>query len=322
MKRTVIIILFLFACKSFAGPYSPQAGVEGSIAVDMYDPNIQQWASGVEITRGLNDINDPDYGDANHGEPYHCLGHAYDGSGDNPSYGVCSLGDAGQAILTFDTPIMDREGYDFAVFENAINSLDGDFLELAFVYVSSTGNEEDYVLFPSVSLTPTDEQVHTTGTIDTTNIHNLAGKFLHTYGTPFDLSELKGADPNLNIYKITHIKLVDVVGTISPDYSDWISYDSQGNIINDPWPNEEDYPYLNYAGGFDLDAVGVMNMRVLYADFDSTDTVDFFDFQRMAKAFGTLQGQAGYDPACDISETADGIIDFRDMKILFKEWMK
>jgi hypothetical protein len=46
---------------------------------------------------------------------------------------------------------------------------------------------------------------------------------------------------------------VDVVGSITPAYA---TYDSQGNMVNDPWPT----PYS--SSGFDLDAVGVINQLV------------------------------------------------------------
>ena len=46
-----------------------------------------------------------------------------------------SLGDGGYAVVTFDKPITNGPGYDFAVFENGLND---SFLELAFVVVSWT----------------------------------------------------------------------------------------------------------------------------------------------------------------------------------------
>jgi hypothetical protein len=70
------------------------------------------------------------------------------------------------------------------------------------------------------------------------------------YGTSFDLSELTGT-VDLNISAITHVRIIDVVGSLDPEYA---RYDSLGNIINDPWRT----PYE--TGGFDLDAVAVMNI--------------------------------------------------------------
>jgi hypothetical protein len=85
--------------------------------------------------------------------------------------------------------------------------------------------------------------------LNPTYLHNLAGKYRGEQGTPFDLGELP-RDPKLDLGRITHVRIVDVVGSINPA---WGSYDSEGRIIKDPFPTRFE------SGGFDLDAVGVMN---------------------------------------------------------------
>jgi len=160
--------------------------------------------------------------------------------------GVVSLGDGGSAICTFQYPIKNGIGNDFAVFEN---SFDDTFLELAFVEVSSDGI--NFVRFPSHSLTDTTLQTNTFGTTDATKINNLAGKYRSSYGTPFDLQELS-SNPILNINYITHVKIIDVVGSVNKQYA---KRDSYNNMINDPWPT----PFPN--GGFDLDAIGVIHQN-------------------------------------------------------------
>jgi len=202
---------------------------------------IINWATNVSITRGYQNIMTPSLGLASFGEPSNGIGKA-DGE-------VVSLGDRGEAIITFTTPIINGEGCDFAVFENSAKYQELPFLELAFVEVSSNG--VDFFRFPAVSNTQTATQ---TGGFDSTNpdnVYNLAGKHLTYYGTPFDLEELKNID-GLDINNITHIKIIDVVGSINPNYA---SYDSNGNIINDPFPT----PFN--SSGFDLDAVGVINQK-------------------------------------------------------------
>ncbi|MFN6048554.1 MAG: T9SS C-terminal target domain-containing protein, partial [Bacteroidota bacterium] len=62
------------------------------------------------------------------------MGTAAGAEGPAASNGVVSLGDGGIATLTFDPPITNGDGFDFAVFENTF--LDT-FLELAFVEVST-----------------------------------------------------------------------------------------------------------------------------------------------------------------------------------------
>ena len=92
------------------------------------------------------------------------------------------------------------------------------FLELAFVEVSSDGN--NFFRFNSVSLTPTNTQVGGFGVLDTTNLHNLAGKYCAGYGTPFDLEELKDVNSLLDVNSITHVRIIDVVGYVQPaDFS-------------------------------------------------------------------------------------------------------
>ena len=174
------------------------------------------------------------YGTENDG-----IGAATEATGD-----VVSLGDYGIAVLTFDIPIQNGDGYDFAVFENSLNNT---FLEMAFVEVSSDG--VNYFRFPCVSNSPTDVQVDNGGSVDPTLVHNLAGKYRAGWGTPFDLEELAGTE-GLDVNNITHIRLVDVVGCVDARYA---TRDSHGHIINDPYPT----PF--HSSGFDLDGVAVMN---------------------------------------------------------------
>ena len=110
----------------------------------------------------------------------------------------------------------------------------------------------DFFRFPSVSLTQTTTQVGSYGTLDPTNLYDLAGKDPAGYGTPFDLQELAGVSPLLNVNDVTEVRIVDCVGDINPAYA---TYDSQGNIVNGPWPA------YSSAGseGFCLAGVGVLN---------------------------------------------------------------
>lgn len=218
-------------------------GTEGCQAIRYNDPAILGWATTCTINRGLQNAAEPSVY-ASFGSEENAIG-AIDTIN---SMNVVSLGDYGTAVLTFDVPIQNGEGYDFAVFENGF---DATFLELAFVEVSSDGI--NYFRFPAISNTPTDEQVGPYGTLDCSKLNNLAGKYQAGWGTPFDLEDLPD-DTLLDKNNITHVKLVDVVGSINPRYA---TRDSRGHIINDPYPN-------NVQGGgeksgFDLDGVCVMN---------------------------------------------------------------
>jgi len=234
----VLFLCFSIICKA---QFPPPAGQPGSTAIFKDSSVFIGWATGCKVHRGYIEISDTSFtylGDnkANYGAEGSALGKADDAP--------VSLGDGGYAVVTFDKPVTNGPGYDFAVFENGLND---SFLELAFVEVSSDG--VNFFRFPSVSNTQTNEQVPTFGSVDATKIDNLAGKYRALYGTPFDLEILSGT-PGLDINRVTHIKIIDVVGCIQPAFA---TYDSKGNIINDPWPT----PFN--TGGFDLDAVGIIH---------------------------------------------------------------
>ena len=207
----VAVSLLAWTAAMTAGPYAPPAGEPNSTAIYMDDPNFVAWATGITVQRGCVDISDLSKGYTSYGEPENALGKAEG----NTELTVVSLGDGGMATLTFEHAIANGPGYDFAVFENSFSD---DFLELAFVEVSSDGN--NFFRFNSVSLTPTNTQVGSFGALDTTNLHNLAGKYCAGYGTPLDLQELKDVNSLLDVNSITHVRIIDVVGYVRPaDFS-------------------------------------------------------------------------------------------------------
>lgn len=222
-----------------AGPFCGIVGTEGCNAVHYSDTNIKGWASACTLNLGHYDIADPDSPIVSYGSAEEAVGAVVEGN-----LAVVSLGDGGTATLSFDHPIVNGEGYDFAVFENSFND---SFLELAFVEVSTDG--ENFVRFPSTSLTSSCANVGGYGGIDATFIDNLAGKYRTGYGTPFDLEQLRDS-ANINIDSIMFVRIVDVVGSVAPEYA---TYDQFGNIVVDP------YPTNSYSSGFDLDGVAVLN---------------------------------------------------------------
>ena len=233
-KITLIITLGVLTA---GAQYAPAVGQQGTTAIHQDSSVIVSWASSCVLTLGYMDVTDPSNGTTSVGTEQSAIGKA-DG------LDVVSLGDGGVAVLTFPKTIKNGTGPDFAVFENSFSD---SFLELAFVEVSSDGL--NYVRFPATSLTQTSTQVPTYGVIETTKLNNLAGKYRAKYGTPFDLEDLKDST-RVNINAITHVKIVDVVGSTNSAYA---SYDKDGNIVNDPFPTAFS------SGGFDLDAVAVIN---------------------------------------------------------------
>ena len=239
MKHLSLILFSLFTLNTlFAqGPYAPAVGNVGTTAIHKDSLVFEAWATTCDLQRGWQNIADTSLGQPTIGTNVS----ATDASMVN---GLVSMGDGGIATLTFNGFIYDDTGADFAVFEN---SFDGMFLELAFVEVSSDGI--NFFRFDAVSLTPNTVQLDNNAQMDATYIHNLAGKYRAGYGTPFDLAELDGIS-GLDISQITHVRVIDVVGSINPLFG---TYDSQNNIINDPYPTP--FP----SGGFDLDAIGVIH---------------------------------------------------------------
>ncbi|MGB1120055.1 MAG: hypothetical protein ACPGYR_06135 [Chitinophagales bacterium] len=198
------------------------------------DPAVVSWGDSVQITRGYQDLADSSLGLAGYGVVSYALGEA-DGN-------VVSLGDGGEATYFFASGIPNGDGPDVAIFENAMDMGGGQFFaELAFVEVSVDGIE--YYRFPCQSLTQTNGQVNGFGGIMAYDVQGFAGIHPAQIGTLFDLEEIDALNPLDTVY---YVRCIDVIGSVDPTLG---SYDSQGNLINDPYPT----PYA--SSGFDLDAV-------------------------------------------------------------------
>ena len=155
---------------------------------------------------------------------------------------IVSLGEGGEITLGFESGIEDGLGPDFLLFENSFSD---EFLEFAFVEVSSDG--ETFVRFDSASLT--EDPVGRFGGIDPAGVGALPGRYRQGWGSPHDLGDLRqrpevrsGA---LDLRHVVQVRLIDVVGHGTV-------FDSFGRPIYDPTPTYE-------SAGFDLDAVGVLN---------------------------------------------------------------
>jgi hypothetical protein len=225
------------------GSFAPQVGLPGSTALPADSSCFRDWAIACTATLGPQQAGVSNSPSVSSGALTYAIGKA-----DAPL--TLSLGDGGDATLQFSAPIYDGPGFDFAVFENGFLQGEAAFLELAFVEVSSNGM--DFFRFPAISETDTSTQIGSFEVLDASQLHNLAGKYIAQFGTPFDLSEL----PDTNLLdkaNITHVRIIDCVGSIDPSLS---SRDAEGHIINDPWPTNFE------SGGFDLDGVGVINSRI------------------------------------------------------------
>jgi hypothetical protein len=232
-----IAIAIIFTTLTCSAQFDGAGGELGSKSIDKDNSSITAWATSAVIQRGKLQINQSNNSLATLGDSSGAIG-PFDGN-------VLSLGDSGVVTLGFDEPIINSEGYDFAVFENGFRVGFSYYLELAHVEVSDNGT--DFVRFPSESLSDTSYQTDNFGYTDPVKLKNLAGKHQAPYGTLFDLEEI-GLD------QINYIRIVDVIGSVNDSFG---TRDSKGRIINDPWPT----PFA--SNGFDLDAVAVVNGAML-----------------------------------------------------------
>ena len=243
IKRISILMLAMVPVALWA-QFAPAQDKPGTTAMHADSSAFVAWATGCTVERGPMRIDKPENGLASYGADSLALGVP------GGTFDVVSLGDGGKAVLTFASPIYNGPGPDFAVFENGFaNAQDPETwaLELGFVEVSSDG--VNFFQFPAVTYVQSETQLGNAGSIDPAQLHNFASKYGAFYGTPFDLDEVED-NVLLDKNHITHVRIVDVVGNIDPQYA---TYDSEGHIINDPWPT-------GFASsGMDLDAVGVIH---------------------------------------------------------------
>lgn len=207
--------------------------------------------------------------------------------GDMSSTQISNGGSPGTITLTFAKPIENLSGADFVIFENGMIAdtnqggagAGGLFAELAYVEVSDGG--ETFVRIPAASLTAA--QTGPYGSIDPTNVHNLAGKHVNgggdSWGTPFDL-----ADAGLT--RATHVRLVDVPGNGA-------FLDASARPIYDAWKTFG-------SGGFDLEAVGVISAEMSFSEWPQLEPLD------------PSERGAGDDPdgdgLCNLLEYAFGLL--------------
>jgi hypothetical protein len=350
----IAIILFVLTGVTRAGPYN-EPGINGYIGPDwkhaspgdlnaVLNPIFRGWATAVKSYQPA-----PGVG-ADWNNPGKALGPA---TGDN--FDIVSLGDLsqgqinqgvppGRITLVFGNPydsndpnhIRDVNGFDFVVFENAFLStwtkpeygiIAGKmFAELGYVEVSSDG--VNFARFPSVSLTS--GPVGAYGTIEISNIYNLAGKHPNAggvcTGTPFDLSEIVD-EPNVvsglvDINNISYVRIVDIPG--SGNFYDNAVKHIDPNTGNNYVANHPIYDaWLTWdSGGFDLEAIGVLHEQEYSADINLDGVVDFYDFAVFAYAWRGHFGGANWVMRCDLAEPKDYIINMLDYAVFANQWLK
>jgi len=329
------------------GPYT-EVGISGYInpnnrgqyADPLNDPNavvnpiFKGWATAVADYEPAPGV------DAQWADPGNALGPA---AGDKLD--IVSLGDLnrqqiddglppGRITLSFDEPIRQQDGYEFVVFENGFTSdvsletgsVEGlMFAELGYVEVSTNG--VDFARFAAVSLTT--EPVGSYGTMEISNVYNLAGKHPNGTGTPFDLQEIAG-DPMVvsglvDINDIRYVRIVDIPG--SGDFYDQASahIDPASGAVREYY--SDDHPIYDAwvtfgSGGVDVEAVGVLEEQKYSADIDLNGVVDMYDFALLASAWHSRFGRPGWIGRCDLAEPKDLFIDDADFDVFVAQWLE
>ena len=354
-----IIFICMIANAAIAGPYT-ESGINGYIDTATWrhanpqdsgtilNPIFRAWATGWLEYSPSDTVW---FGAGVWNDPNKSLGPV---TGQN--YDIVSLGELTDAEIEQGAPpghitlvfgdrydgsdedvIRNGAGYDFVVFENAmiaaqpkpnVGIIAGQIsAELGYVEVSSNGR--DFARFPCVSLTPT--RVGPYGTIEISNIHNLAGKHPNAngicMGTPFDLTDIAN-HPSVkaglvDLDNIRYVRIVDVPGSgdffdeavayIDPDTMPvWSNY-SANHAIYDFWPTRG-------SGGFDLEAIGVLNEQQYPADINLDGIVDMFDLAILASAWQVHFGQPDWFGRCDLAQPNDLLVNGLDFAVLASQW--
>jgi hypothetical protein len=250
-KFLFFFVLFPFLLN--AQSFHPAPGDPNSNAIKKDSSCFVAWATGGTVTRGFLNISDTTSeisgsNKASFGNLSLALGPATGSVTD-----VLSLGDSGVATLSFDQFMIDGPGYDFAVFENGFTD---NYIELAHIEISSDGIH--FFRFPSTTEVPLDIQMGNASFSDCRMVNNLAGKYKVGYGTPFDISDIAD-DVNLDKFAVKYIRVIDAIGAISGNHT---TTDQFGTIINDPFPTAFE------SGGFDLEAIGIINGTLGISDLE------------------------------------------------------
>ncbi len=101
-----------------------------------------------------------------------------------------------------------------------------------------------------------------------------------------------------------------------PD-NDGVEMQSQG--VHEHWNNATDKKYTRNLGTGS--GIELVTGEPGWADLTGDWAVDFRDFAVLADAWGSTPADPEWNPDCDISAPADGVIDLKDLLILSDNWL-
>jgi subtilisin family serine protease len=139
-----------------------------------------------------------------------------------------------------------------------------------------------------------------------------------------DFVDATNPDPNLRDYRLRPSSLCIDVGDNNSVPPDTFDLDGDGNTTELlPWDLDG---HLRFADG-DCNNTEVVDMgayEFAYAyigDFDGECDVDMVDFAILAWAWLTEDGEAGWNPDCDISIPADSSVNMPDLAVFVEYWL-
>jgi hypothetical protein len=130
----------------------------------------------------------------------------------------------------------------------------------------------------------------------------------------------------VDLNNIKYVRIVDIPG--GGYYSD------EANSAGYPDPNtapeysiyEVDHPIYDAwvtagSGGFDLEALGVLNEQEFSADINLDGLVDMLDFFLFASTWQLNFGEDNWIERCNLAETNDTVIDVSDLTVFVSQWL-
>lgn len=131
----------------------------------------------------------------------------------------------------------------------------------------------------------------------------------------FNNTTVSAATGNYLFYNVGGSDDIDRVITIVTDEANHSNPLTWDFWYNDGW----------YWGGdwlASLKFTGLVPNAPMAGDFDATCDVKLPDLAVLAAAWKSQQGQAGYNPACDISAPKDHKVDLLDLRVFADHWMQ
>lgn len=79
--------------------------------------------------------------------------------------------------------------------------------------------------------------------------------------------------------------------------------------------------YEYYWGIDDVQLIATASPQPILGDFEPDCDVDFYDFAVFASAWLSSPGSGNWNPACDISDPNDSVIDELDLAVFTENWL-